>query len=105
MEEVIMINVGERIREIRKSKNITASALAEQIGVAQSFMSGIENGSKKCSLETLDTICTVLDISLADFFHEDTSELEPNLKQLLQASKNLTLEQRGLITKFLETLK
>jgi transcriptional regulator with XRE-family HTH domain len=100
-----MINVGERVREIRKSKNVTASALAEQIGVAQSFMSGIESGSKKCSLETLDAICNVLDISLADFFHEDSSELDPKLKRLLEASKNLTLEQRELITKFLETLK
>lgn len=100
-----MINVGDRIREIRKSKNITASSLAEQIGVAQSFISAIENSSKKCSLETLDTICTLLDISLADFFSEEISDLEPNLKQLLEASKNLTLEQRELITKFLETLK
>jgi len=100
-----MINIGSRIKEIRKSKNITASMLADQIGVAQSFISGIENGNKKCSLETLDSICTCLDISLAGFFREDAPELEPELKRLLAASKNLTSQQRELITKFFETLE
>ncbi|WP_319403976.1 helix-turn-helix transcriptional regulator [uncultured Anaeromusa sp.] len=99
-----MINIGNRIKEIRKSKNITASALAEQIGVAQSFISGIETGNKKCSLETLDSICTCLNISLADFFREDTAGLEPDFRRLFAASNKLTPHQRELITKFLETL-
>ena len=99
-----MINIGNRIKEIRKSKNITASALAEQIGVAQSFISGIENGNKKCSLEMLDSICTCLDISLADFFREDNADIDPEFKKLLMASSKLTSQQRELITKFLETL-
>ncbi|MFA6851020.1 MAG: helix-turn-helix transcriptional regulator [Selenomonadaceae bacterium] len=100
-----MINVGERIRELRKAKNITSTALAQQLGVAQSFMSGIETNNKKCSLETLDTICTILDVSLTEFFQESATELEPELKDLLTASKNLTVEQRELITKFLKSLK
>ncbi|WP_371367664.1 hypothetical protein SRRS_15220 [Sporomusa rhizae] len=100
-----MINIGERIRELRKSKNITASSLANQIGVAQSFISSIENGTKKCSLETLDAICTALNVSLADFFKEDTSEISPEMQRLLDASKNLTQKQRDLITEFLEALK
>ena len=100
-----MINVGEKIRELRKAKNITSTALAQQLGVAQSFMSGIENNNKKCSLETLDTICTILGVSLTEFFQETTAELDPGLKELLAASKNLTVEQRELMTEFLKTLK
>lgn len=100
-----MINIGERIRELRKSKNITASSLATQIGVTQSFISSIEKGTKKCSLETLDAICTALNVSLADFFKEDTSEINPEMQRLLDASKNLTQKQYDLITEFLESLK
>ena len=100
-----MINVGERIRQLRKAKNITSTNLAQKLGVTQSFISGIETSRKKCSLETLDAICTLLDISLTDFFQEDETELEANLKELLNASKNLTVEQRDLMTMFLKSLK
>ncbi|SHI78428.1 helix-turn-helix domain-containing protein [Propionispora hippei] len=99
-----MINVGERIKTIRKSKGFTSNSLAEQLEVSQSFVSGIENGSKKCSLETLDSICTILDITLAEFFQEDDSDINPNVKRLLEASKHLTAEQKELLTSFLETL-
>ncbi|WP_126720623.1 hypothetical protein [Lucifera butyrica] len=67
--------------------------LAEQIGAAQS------------SLETLDAICTFLDIPLADFSRETASELEPDLKRLLEVSRSLPFEQREPITKFPEALK
>ena len=100
-----MINVGERIKELRKLKNITTTLLADKIGVTQSFISAIENGNKKCSLETLNAICIILNVSLSDFFQEDTSKLNPNIQRLLAASKNLTSEQYELITRFLETLK
>jgi len=101
----MMINVGERIRQLRKAKNITSTNLAQKLGVTQSFISGIETNHKKCSLETLDAICTLLDISLTDFFQEDETELEANLKELLDASKSLTVEQRDLMTMFLKSLK
>lgn len=100
-----MINVGERIKKLRKSKGFTSGSLAEQLELSQSFVSGIENGSKKCSLETLDSICTILNITLAEFFQEDESNISPDVKRLLEASKHLTAEQKELITKFLETLK
>jgi len=63
-----MIDIGNRIREIRTSKKITVSKLAQEVGVAQSFISSIEGGSKKCSLENLGKICHVLGITLYDFF-------------------------------------
>lgn len=100
-----MITIGKRIREIRKCKGVTASRLAEQIGVAQSFVSGIENGQKKCPLETLDAITTALEISLADFFAVETTSLDPSLKRLLLAAEKLTEEERDQLTAFILTLK
>ncbi|MCM0757406.1 helix-turn-helix domain-containing protein [Sporomusa sphaeroides DSM 2875] len=81
-----MTNIGERIRELRKQKNLTSEALGEAIGVSQSFISGIENGSKKCSLETLGNICDVLGITLSDFF-----KTEDLAKRALRLSENMNL--------------
>ena len=37
----------------------------------------------------LDSICTCLDISLADFFREETADLKPEFKRLLIASNRV----------------
>ena len=100
-----MINLGERIRTLRKSKGVTANSLAKQIGVTQSFISAIENGQKKCSLETLAEITAVLDISLADFFASESQVFDPSLKRLLLAAEKLTKEEREQLAAFLETMK
>jgi len=82
-----MINIGNRIREIRTSKKVTVSKLAQKIGVAQSFVSGIEAGTKKCSLENLDKICHALGITLHDFFAPpEKTELSPDLRQIFDAA-------------------
>lgn len=73
-----MINIGNRIRELRKVKNLSGKELAGMIGVTQGFLSGIENGGKKCSIETLDAICIALNVSIASFF--STSDAKDSAK-------------------------
>jgi len=70
-----MFDVGNRIRQLRKEKGVTTTQLAQHLDVAQSFISRIENNTKKCSLENLDKICSFLGVSFAEFFSCD----DPNL--------------------------
>jgi transcriptional regulator with XRE-family HTH domain len=99
-----MFNLGKQIRDIRTSKNITASWLASKIGVAQSFISGIENGTKKCSFENLEKICSALEITLADFFNYGNPDLPSDLRQLLHEAKKLTPEQRKKLIEFIRSI-
>jgi len=55
--------IGNRITKGRKLKNYTQENLAEYLGVSVSFVSRIERGATKLSLETLAKICTILDTS------------------------------------------
>ena len=52
------------IREKRKEKGISQGKLAGLVQVSQPFISEIESGRKKPSLDVLMRICTVLEISL-----------------------------------------
>lgn len=98
-----MIDIGNRIREIRTDKKITVSKLAEKIGVAQSFVSGIEAGTKKCSLENLDKICNTLGITLYDFFApSDETELSSNLRGIFDDTQRST--EVGRIVERIKTL-
>lgn len=53
--------IGARIKETRKEAGKTQEWLAEQIDVSVGYISQIERGITKISLETLSEICTVLD--------------------------------------------
>lgn len=57
-------SIGDRIRERRKFLKLSQENLANEIGVSSSFISDIENGRRKMSLETMVKISIALDTSL-----------------------------------------
>lgn len=63
-------NIGKRIKEKRIAKGITQESLAEQLGIDSSFLSRIENGHNKASLESYIKICEILDTTL-DYLTQD----------------------------------
>ena len=56
------MNLGERIRNLRKSKNITQEELAKMIGVKRSVISKYENGSVNISTNNLLEISKALEV-------------------------------------------
>ena len=58
--------LGNNIRKVRKAKNITQEKLAEYADVSTVFISQIENGIGKPSLETMSKISNVLHTSIDD---------------------------------------
>jgi transcriptional regulator with XRE-family HTH domain len=62
--------VGQKIRQIRKSRHLTQADLASRIGVTQSDLSRMENGEYKVGLDTLFRILQVFELSMSHFFEE-----------------------------------
>lgn len=62
--------VGQRIRQLRKSRHLTQADLASRIGIAQSDLSRMENGEYKVGLDALFRILQVFELSMGDFFEE-----------------------------------
>jgi len=62
--------VGQKIRQIRKSRNLTQADLAARIGVTQSDLSRMENGEYKVGLDALFRILQVFELSMGQFFGE-----------------------------------
>ena len=71
-------NTGKRIQEIRKEKNMTITALANEANTSRSLISQIESGYTFPSLQTLEKIVKALGISLSDFFKIDITETDEN---------------------------
>ena len=64
--KIFLLKLGEHIRTIRVSKNITQEQLANEIGVEISQISRIERGIISTSISNLHNISRVLDIPLKD---------------------------------------
>ena len=58
--------IGERIKFWRQQRSLTQEQLAEKVELTPGFISLIETGKKRASLETLLSICRALNITLND---------------------------------------
>ncbi|MBO0475902.1 helix-turn-helix transcriptional regulator [Vagococcus sp. DIV0080] len=65
----------KHLKEIRKSKHMTLATLGEKTGYTASFLSQIERGLNRPSIEALRKICDVLEIEVASLLasHDDVN--------------------------------
>lgn len=74
-------NIGEFLKQKRKGANLTLRSVSETIGVTIGYLSRLENGSSKPSLETLNNLSHVLGFKLEDVC--DTAGLDvTNIKEV-----------------------
>jgi len=72
LEALIQKNVGERIRKLRKAKNLNAVELASKAGISQGQFSKIENGKATISIKNLAGICRLLGYPLSYLFQSES---------------------------------
>ena len=58
------MEIGSKIRDIRKRKKITIAQMSEQIDLSKGFISNIENDNTSPSLNTLQAIANYLEVPL-----------------------------------------
>lgn len=68
--------VGARLREAREARGLTATSLAELLGVTRQAVSQYETGSGSPSPETMDKIATMLNLPLLFFCRPVAEEPE-----------------------------
>ena len=98
------MDVGARIRELRKARGLTTRQLAEMTNISQPVISRLESNTRSADVSYIEIICNALGISLADFFAADRADMDPEIQQLLETAKKLTTEQRESVRKLLETM-
>lgn len=98
------MDIGARIRDLRKSKNLTSRDLALLADISQPVISRLENNTRSADVELIKRICSALGISLADFFADDKEpdQLPPNLLQTISKLKKLTPRQLEIFNSVLD---
>lgn len=100
------MDVGNRIKQLRKQHNMTTKELAEMCNTSQPVISKLENGHRIPDVPTLKKICEVFDMTLADFFAPEglSKPVAEDLEGLLYSAKDLTPKQLKSLSDFLKTI-
>ncbi len=67
-EQAEPLNLGERVRELRKARGWTLEQAAQQAGLARSTLSKIENGQMSPTYDALKKLAVGLEISVPQLF-------------------------------------
>jgi transcriptional regulator with XRE-family HTH domain len=67
----MIMNIGKKIADIRKSKNFSQKEVALTVGIDRAQYSRIENDKANPTLLTLEKIAKTLDVNIKDFFNDE----------------------------------
>ena len=78
--------IGSRIKSERKKQNMTQERLAEKLGVSVGYISQVERGITKTSLDLLGTISDILCCDISDFIKASSQSSKDYMSE--EFSKN-----------------
>lgn len=64
----IVVQFGERVRELRKEKEISQEELADRAGVHRTYIGMIERGEKNITIVNIQKIAKALGVGIKELF-------------------------------------
>jgi transcriptional regulator with XRE-family HTH domain len=77
--ETESVDVGERLRALRRVRRVTLKTVAERAELSESFLSQVERGRANASVASLKRIAAALGVSVADLFEPNGSTGKPRV--------------------------
>jgi transcriptional regulator with XRE-family HTH domain len=74
LSQKISPTIGPRLRHIRLEKGFTVETLATAAGLDKGFLSRLERGTKRPSIETILRLSAALDVPVGQLFGEQTTD-------------------------------
>lgn len=96
------MHISAKIRDLRIRKGYSVLRLSMMAQISQSYLYEIEKGRKVPTIDTLEKICGVFKISLADFFSDMTDVKKlPDIEEpeIFRNFYRLSPSQQKVITK------
>lgn len=66
-ESIVHKKIAEKIRKIRKDRNISQEELAFKAGLNRAYVGYIERGERKPTIDTLAKLAKALKVKLSEF--------------------------------------
>jgi transcriptional regulator with XRE-family HTH domain len=87
--------ISDRLRALRKAKNLSQEDVEERAGLLCCYLSGVENGGTVPTIETLEDIACALDVPLYQLFYDgEEPPALPNLPNR-RSAEEIASSSRG----------
>ena len=94
-------NLGDKIKELRKTQGMTQLEFASEIGVGACHISNVERGQKTLSMDKLETVCKKFSINMSELMPVDegdsTVQRERMISQILKVVETLDLPKLRIV--------
>lgn len=103
--------ISEKIKQLRKDKGLQQKQVAIDVGLDQSNYNKIENGRREPSLEVLQKLSAILDVSIDELVNaEDTRKPsavtveDKTISEKIRLMEQLEEEDKNVIYRMLDTM-
>lgn len=97
MSELI-IRIGDRIRQIRKEKQLSQEELGELSGLHTNYIGQVERGEKNVTIESLEKIVVGLGISMEHLFrYIDPADQQDELGQINELLSSRSEQDKAMV--------
>ena len=95
-------NIGQRIKEIRKSKSITIQKLSQFTDLSVGYLSNLERNQASPTLNNLQRICVALGISIRDLLRPSARRSSSYMNMMSTSFKSAVwiLERNAVFMSF-----
>lgn len=98
--------IGHRIQILRKRQKLSQAALAESAGYSVPYISHIETGIKRASLETVVAIADALGCTADQLLYGNQAcDDRTYLKEAVEILSDCTASERRFMLELLDTIK
>lgn len=98
--------IGKRIKEHRQRRNLTQEMLAELIEKSPGYISMVETGRKKASLDTLLSVSKVLNITLNELLTGNQIPLDTDYNlEIAELMSGCNQHERRMMFEIMRTVR
>jgi transcriptional regulator with XRE-family HTH domain len=101
--ESIYLKIGQRLRELRLQSGMTQQTLAEKAGISVSFLSFLEKGDRKGSLQTYADLAKAFGIEISELFDEKSGK--NNFPKSTDPFPQLSVAESDAVMQLVKTLR
>lgn len=106
-----IMEVGEKIKQIRKDKGLQQKAVAIEVGLDQSNYNKVENGRREPSLEVLQKLSAILGVSIDELLSSENNKKpslvtveDKTISEKIRLIEQLDEEDKNVLYKMLDTM-
>jgi|SRR5690606_32129932 len=101
------MNIGERIKAVRKTKDVSQQDVADRIGINRVQYNRIETGKSEPTVPVLERIAEALEVNVVDFFNDDNiievNSYDKSIAEKVKLIEQLDDTQKKSIFNFIDT--